>query len=120
MRFDPDTDTTVRLTHLPAGLNGRFAAASPDGEETAYDLQANSVHAGLRVVNARGQNDRPLLACRGTSRPDRVIGSRLNDVIRVLDGGLDRVRCGAGYDLVYADRPDRVARDCERVIRGRS
>ena len=117
MRFDPETDTTVRLTNLPDGFNGRFAAASSDGDLVAYDLEINSVHAGLRVVDARGHNDQPLLACRGTRHDDRVVGSRLNDVIRVLGGGLDRVRCGRGRDIVYADRRDRVASDCERVLR---
>ncbi len=29
----------------------------------------------------------------------------------------DRVRCGRGYDIVYADRTDRVSSDCEKVIR---
>jgi hypothetical protein len=117
MRFDPETDTIVRLTHLPPGIDSRFAAASADGELIAYDLGIGSVHAGLRVVDARGHNDQPLLACRGTKKADRVTGSRLNDVIRVLGGGLDRVRCGAGSDIVYADRRDAVASDCERVFR---
>jgi dipeptidyl aminopeptidase/acylaminoacyl peptidase len=117
VRFDPDTDTTVRLTYLPPGFNGRFGAASPNGELIAYDLEVNSVHAGLRIVNAFGQNDRPLLACRGTNRNDRVVGSPLNDVIRVLGAGIDHVRCGAGRDVVYADRRDRVALDCERIVR---
>jgi hypothetical protein len=44
-------------------------------------------------------------------------GSALNDVIRVNGGGGDRVTCGRGSDVVYADRRDRVARDCERVTR---
>jgi hypothetical protein len=117
MRFDPETDTTIQLTHLPPGFDGRFAAASADGELVAYDLEINSVHAGLRVVDARGQNDRPLLACRGTREDDRVSGSTLNDVIVVLGGGRDHVRCGAGRDTVYADRRDAVARDCERILR---
>jgi dipeptidyl aminopeptidase/acylaminoacyl peptidase len=116
MRFDPETDTTVRLTHLPAGFDGRFGAASSDGELIAYDLDVGSVHAGLRVVDARGHNDRPLLACRGTRHDDRLVGSTLNDVISVLGGGRDRVRCGGGRDVVYADPRDRVARDCEQRL----
>jgi hypothetical protein len=115
-RFDPETDTTVELMHLPPGFNGRFAAASANGELIAYDLEVDSMHAGVRVVDARGHNDEPLLACHGTKHEDRVTGSRLNDVIRVLGGGRDHVRCGGGRDLVYADRRDTVARDCERVL----
>src|SRR5436190_16044716 len=34
---------------------------------------------------------------------------------RVNGGGRDRVTCGRGSDIVYADRRDRVARDCERL-----
>jgi hypothetical protein len=71
----------------------------------------------VRIVREDGRYDQPLLACRGTSRSDRVRGSRLNDVIRVNSGGRDRVTCGTGRDVVYADRRDRVARDCEHVVR---
>lgn len=45
-------------------------------------------------------------------------GGAGNDVIRSRDGaGSEVVRCGAGRDLVLADTRDRVARDCERVLR---
>jgi hypothetical protein len=40
-----------------------------------------------------------------------------DDMIRVNRGGRDRVTCGRGREIVYADRRDRVARDCERVTR---
>src|SRR5919201_487022 len=102
----------------PDGNDRRgLVADAASVELIAYDLEVNSVHAGLRIVNAFGQNDRPLLACRGTNRNDRVVGSPLNDVIRVLGAGIDHVRCGAGRDVVYADRRDRVALDCERIVR---
>ena len=71
----------------------------------------NYARGGVRIVDAFGRNDQPLLACRGTAHPDRVRGSRLNDVIRVNGGG-------SGRDTVYADRSDIVAPDCERVLRG--
>jgi hypothetical protein len=53
----------------------------------------------------------------GTPHADVLHGSALNDVIRVNGGGRDRVTCARGSDVVYADRRDRIARDCERVTR---
>jgi hypothetical protein len=38
-----------------------------------------------------------------------------SDVVRAKDGARDTITCGAGRDLVYADRADHIARDCERV-----
>jgi Tol biopolymer transport system component len=114
-RFDPDTGTKSAVTHLPPGYNAHFFDASPDGSWVVYALEHRSVLVGLRVVHAR--DDIPVLACHGTNRPDVVRGSPLNDVVRVNGGGRDRVSCGRGSDVVYADRRDRVARDCERVMR---
>jgi len=114
-RYDPDTGTTVRLTHLPAAYEAHFADVSRDGRRVAYELDFSYLHAGVRVLD--GGYDEPLLACHGTPEPDRVHGSRLNDVIRVNGGGRDAVSCGRGLDVVYADRRDHVARDCERVTR---
>ena len=39
------------------------------------------------------------------------------DLVRSADGARDLVRCGRGRDRVIADRRDRIARDCERVMR---
>lgn len=47
---------------------------------------------------------------------DVVIGGAGNDDIRVRDGQIDTVRCGAGRDRVRADRRDRLS-GCERVRR---
>jgi Ca2+-binding RTX toxin-like protein len=45
---------------------------------------------------------------------DRIYGGAGND--RIYGGpGADVVWCGSGVDRVYADRTDRVARDCEVV-----
>ena len=73
----------------------------------------------------------------GTRFPDRICGRRGADEIDPLAGkdfvfagaGPDRIfardvngdviRCGPGKDVVFADRKDVVARDCERVHRGR-
>jgi Ca2+-binding RTX toxin-like protein len=39
--------------------------------------------------------------------------------IRARDGVRDVIACGLGRDIVYADKLDSVARDCERVPRAR-
>jgi RTX calcium-binding nonapeptide repeat (4 copies) len=54
---------------------------------------------------------------RGGPRADRINGRAGNDRIKVDGGRRDLVRCGRGRDLVNADASDRVARDCETVVR---
>jgi len=51
---------------------------------------------------------------------DRISGGLGPDLIEVRDGERDVVRCGRGDDVVFADRLDRVAKDCEQVVRPRS
>ena len=51
---------------------------------------------------------------------DTVNGGRGHDRIYVRDGEPDRVTCGPGNDRVMADYRDDVAKDCERVRRGRA
>ncbi len=53
----------------------------------------------------------------GTPRADTLIGGRGADTVQAAFGGVDRVRCGAGRDVVSADLADRVAADCEVVAR---
>lgn len=114
-RYDPDTGDATQLTHLPIRYDARLAAASRDGSRIAYDVDIDYLPATVRVLDR--ERDEPLLACHGTDKPDRVRGSRLGDVIRVNSGGRDVVTCGRGRDIVYADRRDRIARDCETVTR---
>jgi arylsulfatase A-like enzyme len=49
---------------------------------------------------------------------DRLYGSLGADRIAARDGIQDVVSCGGGFDVVTADRSDKAARDCERVVRG--
>jgi BNR/Asp-box repeat len=53
----------------------------------------------------------------GTPRADVLVGGRGADAIQAAFGGVDRVRCAAGRDVVNADLADRVAADCEVVAR---
>ena len=54
----------------------------------------------------------------GQDGPDRVQARAGNDRIAVeYDGGVDRVSCGPGVDIVAADLNDRIESDCEVVSR---
>ena len=69
---------------------------------------------------------RATTACFGNAGNDRLEGGKGRDI---LDGGtgkdtilardkaIDTIRCGAGKDIVTADRNDKVAKDCEVVRR---
>jgi hypothetical protein len=54
---------------------------------------------------------------RGTVRGDVVRGTARADRVDVAFGGADRVVCGRGVDHVVADANDRVASDCETIVR---
>ena len=54
----------------------------------------------------------------GTESSDRILARGGNDRIAAeYDGGIDRISCGAGQDVVVADARDRVESDCEIVSR---
>ena len=53
----------------------------------------------------------------GTPASDRLVGGPGNDRIQAAWGGVDRVTCGGGADIVSADLSDSVASDCETVSR---
>ena len=53
----------------------------------------------------------------GGAGKDRLLGGPGKDTIESRDGARDVVDCGAGRDLVIADRLDAVARNCETVRR---
>jgi hypothetical protein len=55
----------------------------------------------------------------GGEGSDRLIGGAGYDVILAQDGQVDTIDCGPDYDTVVADRVDRVAKNCENVVRGR-
>jgi hypothetical protein len=97
--------------------------------------------AGARVVTGTAGSDRLLGTpradvLRGLAGSDRLVGGRGADfldggagrdthdsgpgddrVATSYDGARDVVRCGTGLDVVNADLPDAVARDCELVGR---
>jgi hypothetical protein len=95
-------------------LSSQGAVVDPSPLRLVY-LTAGAA-TGFRSVTLEGQRDRPLLSCLAGGN-DRVVGTRLNDVIDADNGKLDVVSCGAGDDAVTADPLDRVSRDCEHVVR---
>lgn len=48
---------------------------------------------------------------------DHIYGGRGNDTIFARDGQRDVIDCGPGRDVVYADKHDVVAKNCETVHR---
>lgn len=53
----------------------------------------------------------------GTAEPDRLVGGPGNDFIQAAWGGVDRVDCGRGFNVVAADLGDKVAANCQVVAR---
>jgi hypothetical protein len=84
-----------------------FVDAGPDND---------IVHTYANDDVVRGGAGRDLLV--PGNGEDAADGGRGPDVIEVSgDGRVDRVRCGPGRDVVFADPIDRAARDCETVRR---
>jgi chitodextrinase len=71
--------------------------------------------AGNDVLYGFARND----VLHGGPGRDLLLAGPGSDVVRADDGARDMIACGHGRDLVYADRADRVGRDCERVRRSR-
>ena len=46
-----------------------------------------------------------------------MYGGAGNDVVRAQDKNVDVIDCGTGRDTVYADKHDKVAKNCEIVHR---
>jgi Tol biopolymer transport system component len=74
-----------------------------------------------RIFGQRGSD--VLYGGRG---PDTIVGGQGHDVLKggpgrdvllARDGARDKVACGEGFDVAVVDRFDRVAADCERVLR---
>jgi Ca2+-binding RTX toxin-like protein len=103
---------STATVHGTAGPNVLRGTKGPDtiyggpGNDTLYGLQGNDT-----LYGGRG-NDRLY----GGPGHDRLYGGPGNDTI-YGGGGRDTISCGSGRDVVHADSLDRVAPDCEVVIR---
>lgn len=103
-----------------AGTAGANTINGGRGNDTIAGLAGNDTllgGAGSDLLNGGAGADRLV----GGPGIDRHLGGPGADTINALDarGVRDIVSCGAGRDTVIANRADRVARDCERVIRRR-
>jgi Gametolysin peptidase M11 len=71
-----------------------------------------------RTRPARSRRPHAGRRLRGGPGRDVLRGGPGNDTLFIRDGQRDAARCGAGRDLVLADRRDVVRRDCEVVKLG--
>ncbi len=92
-----------------AGEGGRDRVSGNSGNDTLFG--------GPGADQLFGGSGRDRLSA-GSGR-NRLSGGGGNDRILARNRRIDRINCGAGRDLVTADRRDRVARNCERVRRPR-
>lgn len=94
--------------------------ATAHGRTIAFTSAPTVGGSEIRLVGIDGRGERRLtyhcaLAEEGAG--GRVYGTWLGDVVLARNHLRDRVFCGAGRDIAYVDRRDRVARDCE-LVRG--
>src|SRR5206468_2895465 len=78
--------------------------------------------AGNDMLNGEGGNDRLNAqggddVLYGGPGNDTLHAGRGNDEIFSRDGKRDTVVCGSGHDVAKVDHKDKVAGDCEQVIR---
>src|SRR3954470_1358530 len=109
-----------------AAVGTSFAPTDPHGDVLAYSgpnprcaghdairLFDDAVLAGSCEIDGTPGPD----VVRGTPREGDVIVARTgNDSVHANDGHTDRVDCGTGRDIVWADRTDRLTH-CETVHR---
>jgi len=95
-------------------------AVAPSGKTMAFAAEPELGGNELRFVQLDGRHEHRLTY--HCIRPDEntggaIFGTWLPDVIDARNRFHDTVSCGAGYDLAYVDRRDRVGRGCELVRR---
>jgi RTX calcium-binding nonapeptide repeat (4 copies) len=114
---DPQPSPPTTTTAAPRARPARTTRTGTARADVLRGTPGPDVLRGLGGADrlyGLGGND-ILIAGRGR---DRLLAGSGRDVVRAADGLRDRIACGAGRDLVYADRADRVARDCELIRRG--
>ena len=81
----------------------------------AVPLLALALAAPAAAATIRGTARGELLL--GTAARDHITAGAGNDFVQAAFGGVDRVDCGRGRDVVSADATDKVAASCEVVSR---
>lgn len=109
--FSPETETAdVIATNVPLNAMSWQPRCTLFGDQGANTLTGT---AAPDVICALAGPDRIV----GGPGLDRIFGGPGNDKIDSRDGMFDVVGCGAGRDVVIADRLDLVGVDCEAVHR---
>jgi Tol biopolymer transport system component len=99
---------TMRSDELVGGNDLSDWVCALSGNDEIHTLGGND------AVDAGSGND----TVDGGKGRDLLLGGEGYDTIFARDGARDQIRCGPQYDLVFADRIDVVAGNCERVRRG--
>jgi hypothetical protein len=97
-----------------AGSDRMFGGPGNDGLAGRSGADRVSGGRGHDRVMGGGGDDR---LSAGLGR-NRLSGGGGDDRLSARNGMVDRLLCGGGSDRVVADADDRVAGDCERVLRG--
>src|SRR4051812_12825608 len=120
---DLSTGRVRTVTHDASvfyGSDDLQPAVAPSGKTIAFAAEPELGGTELRFVQPDGGDEHRLTY--HCIRPDdgagrAIFGTWLPDVIYARNRFRDTVSCGAGYDVAYVDRRDRVGRGCELVRR---
>ena len=127
LRAGPNGDTLL-------GQGGNDELVGEKGDDTAWGGEGDDNVRGAadtdtlfggagadRLFGGPGNDRIVALAAIDVQLPggDYIRSGRGNDVVRVRDGDGDRVLCGPGSDIVYADFHDKVKPNCEVAKRDR-
>ena len=111
---DPSTGTVVARIQ---GNQILFGSGGNDDLNGGIDNDLLEGDTGKNDLSGNGGDD--CLSLSGDAN-ERASGRGGDDLIGSDDGNRDYDFCGAGYDTVFADEKDRVAANCEVVIRASS
>jgi len=120
---DLATGRVRTLTHDASiffGSDDLQPAAAPSGRTIAFTAEPQLGGTELRFVRSDGRGERRLTyhcASREENAGETFFGTWLPDIVNTRNRFRDVVSCGAGVDVAYVDRRDRVGRDCELVRR---
>jgi Ca2+-binding RTX toxin-like protein len=111
----PVPPTVVSSPTVPAPLRRTIFSGTPRPDRLRGTAGADIMRgrAGADVLYGLAGNDTLI----GGTGKDRLHGGTGNDTLSARDGLRDTITCGTGRDTVNADPVDRVANDCERVLR---